>query len=74
LVVLYDRKWVDGDFLIDLGFSVTGQKEPEYWIIKKGTRCVIERHNTDSTWEVLKKKGFNRIWDCGSTEYTWNKK
>jgi hypothetical protein len=68
------------------GFSFVSKTPPNYWYVK--TDKYINRHHrfvfrkdvlvkegfdiSLSEWEIMKLKGYDRIWDCGSMKFELN--
>lgn len=78
-----DRRWNTGTVYAQLGFSLTHDTPPNYWYIDFKSLSRIHRYSlrksaqddvTLTEWENRKLQGWNRIWDCGSTKWAWNKK
>ena len=65
------------------GFVFKKQTPPNYWYIKNGDSLhrshrftfrknvlVQEGYSKEKTeWEIMKEKGYDRIWDCGSMKF-----
>lgn len=65
------------------GFQFISQTPPNYWYIKNGDslnryhrfsyrKDVLVKEGfskENSEWEIMKMKGYDRIWDCGSMKY-----
>jgi hypothetical protein len=82
-VVSYaDRRWGDGSFYQNLGFVHTHDSDPNYWYtnapvsgIRRESRIKYQKHklvkegfdNNMSEWEIMKSRGYDRIWDCGNS-------
>ena len=68
------------------GFVFKNQTPPNYWYIKNGDSLhrshrftfrkdvlVKEGYPKEKTeWEIMKEKGYDRIWDCGSMKFVLN--
>ena len=76
-----DRRWSQGDLYEKLGFDFIHNSKPNYWYINKGKReyrfkyrkdiLVKEGYDKNKTeHEIMKERGFNRIYDCGNKKYT----
>ena len=83
-VVSYaDNRWSNGQLYQQLGFEKTSNGTPNYWYLLPNTTRRIHRFslrktvgdNPDLT-EVQNRaaQGYLRIWDSGSSKWTWNKK
>lgn len=77
-----DRRWSEQvyDFL---GFSAIQTSGAKYWYIdfqsmQRVHRYSLKKNQADNPqlteWENRKSQGWNRIWDCGTTKWVWNKK
>lgn len=78
-----DRRWSDGSFYEKLGFNKVSATKPNYWYVHKnmtGGRInrlnftkkslLKEGHSAALTEnEIMKNKGYIRIYDCGSYLY-----
>lgn len=78
-----DRRWNTGHVYAQLGFEKSHDTPVNYWYIdfksmERIHRFGLRKSSTDdpmlTEWENRKLQGWNRIWDCGSTKWTWNKK
>ena len=79
-----DRRWNSGNVYNQLGFDFIGHTSPSYWYIdfsqmKRLHRFGLRKNQDDDTnlteWENRKNQGWDRIWDCGHSKWTWvNKK
>jgi hypothetical protein len=78
-----DRRWNTGHVYAQLGFDRAHDTPPNYWYIDFKSMARIHRYSLRKTaqddpnlteWENRKLQGWNRIWDCGSTKWIWNKK
>jgi hypothetical protein len=67
------------------GFVYCGDSSPNYWYVKKlerkhrfsFTKSRLIKQGFDKTkseWEIMKSRGYDRIWDCGNLKYEWTKK
>lgn len=68
------------------GFKYVGNTPPNYWYVKTNQFGVrYHRYNfrkdklvkegfsrSMSEWEIMKLKGYDRIWDCGSMKFEFN--
>lgn len=75
-----DRRWSQGDLYVNLGFEFVYNSKPNYFYINKGKRehrfkyrkdiLVKEGFDKNKTErEIMKERGFNRIYDCGNKKY-----
>lgn len=76
-----DRRWSEGDLYYKIGFDFTHYSEPNYWYIVGDNRKhrfnfrksqLKDFSNYDpslSEWKIMKKEGFDRIWDCGNIRF-----
>jgi len=76
-----DRRWSEGNLYYKLGFNFTHNSNPNYWYIVGDMRKhrfnfrksqLKDFNNYDpsiSEWEIMKKEGFDRIWDCGNIRF-----
>lgn len=87
VVISYaDNRWGTGQVYTNLGFSDPTITPPSYWYFKPGTltryhRSTFMKHKiiemggdpnlTES--ENMEEMGYCRIWDCGTTKWTWKK-
>lgn len=76
-----DRRWSTNAFYTNLGFKECGITSINYWYIKGNTRIhrfALRKNKQDdqslTEYENRKNQGWNRIWDCGSIKFVWNKK
>ena len=79
-----DLRWNTGKVYQQLGFDKTKDGTPNYWYfqmpnVKRLHRFGLRKNQTDdpslTEWENRKNQGWNRIWDCGHSKWTWvNKK
>ena len=62
------------------GFTYMGKSNPNYWYVKKlerkhrfnftKSKLIKDGFPADkSEWEIMKSRGFDRIWDCGNLKY-----
>jgi len=75
-----DRRWSDGNLYYSIGFSLSGISRPNYWYIKNGKRFhrfSFRKKDYEpkevSEWELRRRQGLNRIWDCGNLKFELNK-
>jgi hypothetical protein len=75
-----DRRWSQGDLYEKLGFEFIHNSKTNYFYINKGKRehrfkyrkdiLVKEGFDKNKTErEIMKERGFNRIYDCGNKKY-----
>ena len=75
-----DRRWSQGDLYEKLGFEFIHNSKPNYFYINRGKRehrfkyrkdvLVKEGFDNNKTEnEIMKERGFNRIYDCGNKKY-----
>lgn len=73
-----DRRWSTGNLYIRIGFKFSHYTMPSYWYfvngdIKRIHRFVLRKKPEEpkdvTEWELRKKQGYNRIWDCGNLKY-----
>lgn len=77
-----DRRWGDGKLYEKLNFKFIEHTHPSYWYLEKYKfrihRSTFMKHkisnNTDKTeWEIMKENGYDRIWDCGTSKWIFEK-
>ena len=84
LVISYaDLRYGTGNVYEQLGFDNEGDTVPNYWYFKDNLtryhrfslrKGVVTEDDANLTeWENRVNQGWNRIWDCGSRKYVWNK-
>lgn len=73
-----DRRWSKGDMYLKIGFTLDGETAPSYWYFNSAGelhhRSRFQRHRLNdqsdqSEWELMKGRGWDRIWDCGSYRF-----
>lgn len=81
LISFADRRWSDGSLYETLGFKFVGSTPPSYWYMEhyktRIHRSALMKHRLVETdadkkfteWELAQKRGFDRIWDCGTTKW-----
>ena len=78
-----DSRWSKGMVYNQLGFTANGHTGPNYWYInlKEGKRIhrfALRKNKNDdqslSEADNRRMQGYLRIWDCGSSKWTWTKK
>ena len=84
-----DRRWSNKNaFYNKIGFKLNKKTFPNYWYIDKNYSKRIYRFgfrkdklknilpkyiDTISEWENMKLNGYDRIWDCGSLKFVYEK-
>lgn len=81
-----DNRWGDGSFYKKLGFKFIKETSPSYFYFKRNEliryhRSAFMKHKIlklggDSNlteYENMKKMGYHRIYDCGTTKWFWSK-
>ena len=75
-----DRRWSKGDLYLKIGFDLISETKPNYFYIKSNKRenrfsyrksiLVKEGYDKKKTEkEIMKERGYNRIYDCGSLKF-----
>lgn len=78
-----DRRWTtnsNDNLYTKLNFELLSTSEPSYWYTKKYAReyrykyrkqvLITEGFDPNKTeWEIMKDRGYDRIWDCGNFKY-----
>lgn len=75
-----DLRWSDGGLYDSLGFTLVKQSPPNYWYVRDGKRYhrsafakyKLVEQGFDSTMtedEIMRERGYLRIWDCGTLVY-----
>ena len=75
-----DLRWSDGGLYESLGFTKTHQNPPNYWYVRGGRRWhrsnfakykLVEQgfDHTMTEDEIMKERGYLRVWDCGTLSY-----
>ncbi len=88
-VVTYsDLRYFSGNIYKSLGFKFHNVTPPNYHYFKYSSYGLLSRHQFQkhklknvletfdpelSEWENMKLNGFDRIWDCGHSKWTWSK-
>jgi hypothetical protein len=83
-VVSYaDNRWSTGELYKQLGFEKISNGVPNYWylqanIIKRLHRFALRKNKNDdqslTEAENRRMQGYLRIWDSGSSKWTWTRK
>lgn len=75
-----DRRWSIGDLYEKIGFTFIKNTPPNYWYTdKNGIRYYRYKFRKSqligegTEWEIMKKNGYDRIWDCGHKLYEMRK-
>jgi hypothetical protein len=79
-----DLRWSNGNLYDKLGFQETHKSVPNYFYVKRGMReprfkyrkdiLVSEGFDKNKTEkQIMKERGYNRIYDCGAIKYTLKK-
>lgn len=86
IVSYSDRRYFSGKIYSSLGFSFVSMTDPNYWYVMDGykslkNRMSFQKHklksvlsNFDPTiteWENMKLNGYDRIWDCGNSKWSY---
>lgn len=80
-----DLRWSQGGLYYKLGFKYEYDNDPNYWYVENFTKryhrfnfrkdVLIEsgapRDLTE--WQIMQSLGYDRIWDCGTRKFTWEK-
>jgi len=77
-----DKRYFDGKLYQNLGFSYEGETKPSYWYTKnmdryhrfKFRKDVLVKEGFDKNKtekEIMKERGYNRIYDCGNKKWCW---
>lgn len=81
LISYADRRWSSGKLYEKLGFSFSGTTSPSYWYTldykSRKHRSALMKHklvncpedNKLTEWQLAQAKGYDRIWDCGTTKW-----
>jgi len=81
-----DRRWGEGEFYRHLGFEFVSSTPPGYFYTndykKRHNRfafrkdVIVREMGGDpnkTEWENMQEMGWDRIWDCGTNKWVWNK-
>ena len=80
-----DERWNTGNVYKQLGFKFQSTSGPSYRYTKNYTnlesRVKYQKHKlkellsdfdeSKSEWQNMVENGYDRIWDCGNSVYTW---
>lgn len=77
LISYADRRWSNGNMYHQIGFTQIGESKPGYWYYKDGElfhRTKFQRHKLNDVSnltesEIMRDRGFDRVWDCGTLKY-----
>lgn len=77
-----DRRWSTGNLYIQLGFVQTSFSVPNYWYVKspeikrhyrynfKKSNLIHQGFDPNKTeFEIMKERGYVKIWDCGTIRF-----
>jgi len=86
IVSYADRRWGEGEFYRHLGFEFVSSTPPSYFYTndykKRHNRfafrkdVIVREMGGDpnkTEWENMQNFGYDRIWDCGTNKWVWNK-
>jgi hypothetical protein len=80
-----DLRWGTGNLYKQIGFTYTHTSNPNYWYMKDYKKReyrfmyrkdILVKEGYDNTlteFEIMKIKGYDRIWDCGNSVWIWNR-
>jgi hypothetical protein len=82
IVSYSDNRYFDGSLYEKLGFIYNGETKPSYWYTKNINRyhrfkfrkdvLVKDGYNPNKTEkEIMKERGYNRIYDCGNKKWVF---
>lgn len=85
LISFSDSRWGNGDFYEKIGFKKIYRTPPNYWYVKNGNRENRFKYRKDvlkslgfdekkSESEIMKERGYCRIYDCGSFKFVYENK
>ena len=80
-----DRRWSNGDLYEKLDFNFISKTRPNYFYVRldkreprfKYRKDILVKEGYDKTKtekEIMKERGYNRIYDCGSLKFIKTKK
>ena len=82
-----DRRWGEGEFYRHLGFEFVKSTGPSYFytndFLTRHNRFIFRKDiilremggDCNLTeWQNMQVFGYDRIWDCGTNKWVWNKK
>ena len=75
-----DLRWSDGDLYKSIGFEFVGTSKPSYWYMSDYKirehrskymkhKILSETTSNLSEWEIMQSRGYDRIWDCGTSKW-----
>jgi len=78
-----DRRWSMGNLYEKLGFSLTSKTKPNYFYTKghyrenrfkyrKSEIIVNEEDKAKTEKEIMKERGYNRVYDSGALKYSYD--
>lgn len=85
LISYADRRWSTGQLYKSLGFTFSGISSPSFWYTNdyklRVHRSALMKHRLIETeedklltgWELAQRRGYDRIWDCGTTKWVLDK-
>lgn len=77
-----DNRWSTGNLYQQLGFTKNHNGTPNYWYVAPNSLVRIHRFSLRKSVdnklnlpekEIRQQQGYLRIWDSGSSKWTWNK-
>lgn len=79
-----DRRWSSGNLYYKLGFEFVHNTQPNYFYTKGNSRLnrfgfrksELVKQGFDplkTEHEIMKERGYNRIYDCGAMKFEWKK-
>ncbi len=79
-----DRRWSEGNLYKKLGFVLKNASAPCQWYMKDYTKrmhrsgfmrhtLVSDPEDKRSEWEIMKSRGFDKIYDCGTLVFEWHR-
>lgn len=84
IVSYADRRFSRGNVYEKAGFRLISRNAPSYYHVKEGTEIRLNRQNIMkkdlietlddhllTEYELAKRAGYDRIYDCGSLTYVW---
>jgi hypothetical protein len=84
LISYSDNRWSSGNLYTTLGFIKQAEGKPSYWYFKQHTQGPLEHRYRwrkseaakvwgsgpgDTEWDIMRRAGYDRIWDCGSARW-----
>lgn len=85
LISFADSRWGNGEFYEKIGFKKVHRTSPNYWYVKNGSRENRFKYRKDvlvslgfdgekSENEIMRERGYYRIYDCGSYKFIFENK